>query len=281
MLRGYELCFHQQNRPRLWLGINNHINAASAASPPPAHADRLRPITLGYLFTSLLDFLRTQWYIFHVITMTSTPPTKINNVPPTTATPRPPPPPQPGEEHPMMCQSTANVPAHGGGPAAQDSMRNKSAPNPDNDDAGFIFLQGATTPLASAAPKSDKPFTVPTSNTWDTYAEAFSDGKDNTTVAPDATTPTKSKEAHCAAEDSLDSILKELRKNEAARQRRLDKCFKIYSSNEQERGQKFEYRQSTFLTDINKRMRALSLQFPGRQPIWSPSPTGSQQSMPP
>ncbi len=152
-----------------------------------------------------------------------------------------------------------NVPAHGGGPAAQDSTRNESAPSPNDDDAGFIFPRGATTPLASAVPKSDEPFTVPTSNTWDTYAEAFSDGKDNTTVAPDATTPTKFKEAHRAAEDSLDSILKELRENKAAHQCRLDKCFKIYSSDEQERRQKFEYRQSTFLTEIDKKMRAVEL----------------------
>jgi hypothetical protein len=159
----------------------------------------------------------------------------------------------------MTRQSTANVPAHGGGPAAQDSTRNESAPNPDDDDAGFIFPRGATTPLASAMPKSNEPFTVPMSNTWDTYAEAFSDGKDNTTVAPDATTPTKFKEAHRAAEDSLDSILKELWENKAAHQCCLDKCFKIYSSDEQERHQKFEYRQSTFLTEINKKMRAVEL----------------------
>jgi hypothetical protein len=108
----------------------------------------------------------------------------------------------------MTCRSTANVPAHRGGPAAQEPTRNNSAPISHNDDAGFFFPQSATTPLASAVPKSNEPFTVPMSNTWDNYAEAFLDGKDNTTVAPDATTPTKFKEAHCAAEDSLDSILK-------------------------------------------------------------------------
>ncbi len=108
-------------------------------------------------------------------------------------------------------------------------------------------------------PKSDEPFTVPTSNTWEKYAEDFSDGEDNTTVAPAATMPTTFKEAHRTAEDSLNSIIKQLCENEMAHQRHLDECFNIYSSDEQELRHKFESRQSTFLIDIEAKMRQVEL----------------------
>jgi hypothetical protein len=87
----------------------------------------------------------------------------------------------------------------------------------------------------------------------------FSDSEDNTTVAPAATTPTTIKEAHRAAKDSLDSIIKQLCKNEMAHQQRLDECFNIYLCDEQELCHEFESRQSTFLTDIEAKMRQVEL----------------------
>ncbi len=78
-------------------------------------------------------------------------------------------------------------------------------------------------------------------------------------MAPATTTPTTFKEAHCAAKDSLDSIIKQLCKNEIAHQQCLDECFNIYSSDEQELRHKFESFQSTFLTDIEAKMRQVEL----------------------
>ncbi len=116
-------------------------------------------------------------------------------------------------------------------------------------DDGFVAPRGKTTPFHAAVPRE---FTQPRVNTRNSFG-GLDEGDDdnNTATDPDAPTPTRPfQEAHRAAEESLDSVLNEIREKEMAHQRRIDELY-----DEMEVRRTRESRQASFLSDFDYKMR--------------------------